>query len=146
MSGLQQILHKQNALISKCFHLSSGLNALSLKLLFNGLFRYDSERVIQTHSNQVPFCLVAPGLQQKMSANDALWNAIGGRKVAKKLGVEVTDWSEATRMDMDVTKDIFEAAPSGLADHVWGWVEGEKQLGLQNKECMLLNGTTLTAM
>jgi len=108
-------------------------------------FWYDSERVIQTHSNQVPFCLIAPGLQQK-SANDALWNAIGGRKVAKKLGVGVTDWSEATRMDMDVTKDIFEAAPSGLADHVWGWVEGEKQLGLQNKECMLLNGTTLTAI
>jgi len=109
-------------------------------------FWYDSERVIQTHSNQVPFCLIAPGLQQKMSANDALWKALGGRKVAKKLGVEVTDWSEATRLDMDVTKDIFEAAPAGLADHVWGWVEGEKQLGLQNKECMLLNGTTLTAI
>jgi len=109
-------------------------------------FWYDSERVIQSHSNQVPFCLVAPALQEKLSSNDVLWQALGGQKVSSKSGLEVTDWAQAVRFDMEVTKDNFEAAPSGVADHVWGWVEGEKQLGLQNKECMLLNGTTITAI
>ena len=110
------------------------------------LFRYDSERVIQTHSNEVPFCLVAPALQEKLSSNDALWKALGGRTLVNRSGVEVTGWAHATRMDMDVTKDTFEATPSGLADHVMGWVEGQRALGIQDKECMLLNGTTLTAM
>ena len=63
-----------------------------------------------------------------------------------KGGVEVTDWSAASRMDLDVTKDVFDAAPSGLADHVWGWFVGDRQLGIQTKETMLLNGTTLTVL
>ena len=59
---------------------------------------------------------------------------------------EVLDWSEASVLDLDVTKDSFESAPNSLGDNVWGWVVGDKSKGIQTTEKMLLNGTTLTAI
>ena len=56
------------------------------------------------------------------------------------------DWSEAAVLDLDVTMDSFESAPSNLSDNVWGWFVGDRPKGVQTTEKMLLNGTTLTAI
>ena len=60
--------------------------------------------------------------------------------------VEVLDWSDASILDLDVTKDSFEASPNSLSDNVWGWIVGDRPKGIQTTEKMLLNGTTLTAV
>ena len=56
------------------------------------------------------------------------------------------DWSEAARLDLDVTKDTFEASPNAITDHLLGWFVGDRPKGVQATEQMLLNGTTLTAI
>ena len=60
--------------------------------------------------------------------------------------VEVLDWSEAARLDLDVSRDSYEAAPNSLGDNLWGWFVGDRPKGIQTTEKMLLNGTTLTAI
>ena len=60
--------------------------------------------------------------------------------------VEVIDWSNASILDLDVTKDSFEAAPNSFSDNVMGWMVGDRPKGIQTCEKMLLNGTTLTAI
>ena len=60
--------------------------------------------------------------------------------------VEVLDWSDASILDLDVTRDSFESAPNSLSDNVWGWMVGDRPKGIQTTEKMLLNGTTLTAI
>ena len=91
-------------------------------------FWYDSERKIHEHSTDVPFCLVPQSI-----------------KLPSK-GVEVTEWDQAAKVHMDTTKDVFDASPSGLGDHIWGWVVGDRQKGLQSEEKMLLSGTGITAI
>lgn len=83
-------------------------------------FWYDSTRTIQTYSNHVPFAL----------------NKI----------VEISDHTQASELDLDVTYDKFDAAPNTLGDHVWGWVVGDRQKGVQSTERMLINGSDLTAI
>ena len=56
------------------------------------------------------------------------------------------DWSDATRLDLDVIRDSFESAPNTLSDNVWGWIVGDRPKGFQTTEKMLLNGTPLTAI
>ena len=56
------------------------------------------------------------------------------------------DWSDATRLDLDVIRDSFESAPNTLSDNVWGWIVGDRPKGFQTTEKMLLNGTQLTAI
>ncbi len=83
-------------------------------------FWYDSTRTIQVYSNTVPFCL--------------------GHLV------QVTDIKEATELDLEVTYNKFEPASSSLTDHIWGWIVGNRQKGIQSTEHMLLDDTKLTAI
>ena len=103
------------------------------------LCRHDSTRVLHEYTNHVPFYIVPEGLATKGLFTSKLSNAN-----CKK--AEVLDWAEASILDLDVTKDSFEAAPSSLGDNVWGWWVGDKTKGIQTTEKMLLNGTTLTAI
>jgi E3 ubiquitin-protein ligase MUL1 len=83
-------------------------------------FWYDSQRTIQTYAKHVPFTL--------------------GR------GLEVLDYTEATEIDLEVTYDKFDSAVSGLSDHLWGFLTGDRQRGVQTTEQMLVNDTSLTAV
>jgi len=84
-------------------------------------FWYDSRRTIQEYSNHVPFSI--------------------GKGLA-----EVSDWSEATELDLDVTYDKFEPAGSSWSDHLWGWATGDRQRGVQSTEKMLVNGADMTVI
>ena len=102
-------------------------------------FRYDSERTVYEHTNHVPFYIVPQGLTTRGLFTTNLSNS-PCRKV------EVIDWSNASILDLDVTKDTFEAAQSGFSDNLMGWMVGDRPKGIQTCEKMLLNGTTLTAI
>ncbi len=60
--------------------------------------------------------------------------------------VEVSDWSEAIRLDLDVTYDRFESAQSTVGDHVFGWMMGDIPKGVQVTERMLCVDTPVTAV
>ena len=119
-------------------------------------FWYDSERMIQEYTNQVPFCLVAPSLQQKLEKDQVLWSALGNvmpsrHEVLAKSGVEITDLHLATQLDLDVTKDVFDSANNGtfvgfFGLDILGWMTGVRQHGVQTKEMMLFKGSTRTAI
>ena len=103
------------------------------------LFRYDSERTVYEHTNHVPFYIVPQGLTTR-----GLFTTNLSDSPCRK--VEVIDWSNASILDLDVTKDTFEAAQSGFSDNLMGWMVGDRPKGIQTCEKMLLNGTTLTAI
>ena len=42
--------------------------------------------------------------------------------------------------------DNFETTGGGLGSHIWGWVVGDMQKGVQKTELMLTEGTTLTGI
>ena len=102
-------------------------------------FRYDSERTVYEHTNHVPFYIVPQGLTTR-----GLFTTNLSDSPCRK--VEVIDWSNASILDLDVTKDTFEAAQSGFSDNLMGWMVGDRPKGIQTCEKMLLNGTTLTAI
>ena len=60
--------------------------------------------------------------------------------------VEVLDWNDAARVDLDTVYDNFESTGGGLGSHIWGWVVGDMQKGVQKTEMMLTEGTTLTGI
>lgn len=103
-------------------------------------FWYDSERIIHEYANHVPFCLVPQGC---LNTKSIFGNKLLDSNCRK---VEVLDWSDASILDLDVTRDSFEASPNSLSDNVWGWIVGDRPKGIQTTEKMLLNSTTLTAV
>jgi len=94
-------------------------------------FWVDSKRVLHTFTNDVPFSL--------STTEDAIFKL-------QRPHVEVVDWKEATRVDMDTVYDHFENAGGGLGSHVLGWVVGDMQKGVQKTEEMLTKGTNLTGI
>ena len=61
-------------------------------------------------------------------------------------GVEVVDWRDAARIDLDTVYNHYEANKAGLGSHLWDWFTGEIQKGVEKTELMLTNGTTLTGI
>ena len=94
-------------------------------------FWWDSQRVIHQYTNDVPFCLINP--------KDAAFSPV-------KPFVEVVDWVDVTRVDMDTVYDKFEPNSATLGSHIWGWVVGDMQTGVQKTEMMLTQGSSLTGV
>jgi len=94
-------------------------------------FWVDSERLLHQYTNHAPFCL-ANSQESKFSL--------------LKPYVEVLDWNDAARVDLDTVYDHFESTGGGLGSHIWGWVVGDMQKGVQKTEMMLTEGTTLTGI
>jgi len=94
-------------------------------------FWFDSERVIHQFTNDAPFCLTNP--------QESVFTLV-------RPHIEVADWNEASRIDLDTVYDQFEPAVTGLSSHLWGWVTGDMQKGVQKTEMMLTKGTTLTGV
>jgi len=94
-------------------------------------FWFDSERVLHQFTNDAPFCLTSP--------QESIFTLI-------RPHVEVMEWKEASRIDLDTVYDQFEPAVTGLSSHLWGWVTGDMQKGVQKTEMMLTKGTTLTGV
>ena len=95
-------------------------------------FWVDSQRVIHQYTNDVPFCLVNPREQSAFSF--------------VKPYVEVMDWADSTRIDLDTVFDNFEANSTTFGSHLWGWVMGDMQKGVQKTEMMLKSGSPLTGV
>lgn len=96
-------------------------------------FWFDSQRVMHSYTNEAPFSLVPP------SSSPNLFSL-------PRRGIEVMDWSDAARVDLDTVYDQFESADSSLGSHLWGWVVGDMQKGVQKTEEMLVSGSTLTGV
>jgi len=94
-------------------------------------FWFDSERVIHQYTNDAPFYLTQP---QNTSLS------------LSKPRIEVIDWPDAFRIDLDTVYDKFEQGTNTLGSHLMGWVQGDMHRGSQVTESMLLKGTTLTAI
>jgi len=94
-------------------------------------FWVDSERLLHQYTNDAPFCLT--------NTQDSLFSLI-------RPHVEVLDWNDASRVDLDTVYDNFESSGGGLGSHIWGWVVGDMQKGVQKTEMMLTKGTTLTGI
>lgn len=94
-------------------------------------FWVDSQRVVHQYTNDAPFCLANP--------QDSIFSLM-------RPHVEVIDWKDAARIDLDTVYDQFEAAPGGLGNHLWGWVLGDLHKGVQKTELMLTKDTTLTGI
>jgi len=94
-------------------------------------FWFDHERVLHKFTNDAPFCLASP--------EDSIFSLT-------RPHVEVVDWADAAKIDLDTVYDSYEAAQPGLTSHIWGWVTGDIQKGVQKTEMMLMKGTTLTGV
>eukprot|EP00088_Acartia_fossae_P041910 TRINITY_DN4387_c0_g1_i6.p1 TRINITY_DN4387_c0_g1~~TRINITY_DN4387_c0_g1_i6.p1 ORF type:complete len:363 (-),score=51.54 TRINITY_DN4387_c0_g1_i6:436-1524(-) len=94
-------------------------------------FWIDSERTMHQYTNESPFCLTNPQTSSYSISRPR---------------VEVCDWSDAARIDLDTIYDKFEAGPNSIGDHLLGWVQGDLHKGTQITEKMLLKGTNLTAV
>lgn len=94
-------------------------------------FWVDSERLLHQYTNHAPFCLA--------NSHESLFSLM-------KPYVEVMDWNDAARVDLDTVYDNFESTGGGLGSHIWGWVVGDMQKGVQKTELMLTEGTTLTGI
>ena len=93
----------------------------------------DTKRVLHQMTSHVPFCLA--------DSND------GGLFSAVKPFVEVMDWKEAVRIDMETVHDEFESNTSSIGQHLWDhFVAGEVPRGVQKTETMLTNGSTITGV
>ncbi|XP_065174300.1 mitochondrial E3 ubiquitin protein ligase 1-like [Atheta coriaria] len=86
-------------------------------------FWSDHERVIQESKNVMPFALEANGFQ-----------------------VEIVDPLAADILDLDVISDIFEPTSPGVLQHIYGFVMGLRQKGIQKTEQMLRTGTIMTGI
>jgi len=109
-------------------------------------FWFDSKRVIHEYKNDVPFCLVAPALEQKLAGLPQTGSGSLRQSLLSPSSVEVSGWSSASRIHMDVVRDEFKETSGGIGDHIVGFFQGDRQKGIQTTECMLINGTTLTAV
>lgn len=94
-------------------------------------FWFDSERVLHQYTNDAPFCLT--------KLQDSSWSL-------SRPHVEVVDWQDASRIDLDTVYDKFEQGAVGLSSHLWGWVTGDLHKGTQVTEMMLTKGCNLTAV
>jgi len=94
-------------------------------------FWVDSERLLHQYTNHAPFCLKNP--------KDSAFSLMNPY-------VEVLDWNDASRIDLDTVYDTFESTGGGLGSHIWGWVVGDMQKGVQKTEMMLTEGTSLTGI
>jgi len=92
----------------------------------------DAKKTIHEYTNDAPFSLVD--------------NLQGVSKSLSRPKVEVVDWSDATRIDLDTVFDKFEHGPNSFSSHIAGWVAGDMHKGIQITEKMLLTGTNLTAV
>jgi len=95
-------------------------------------FWIDTKRVLHEFTNDAPFCLSSPKSQSVFSLI--------------KPHVEVQDWSDAARVDLDTVYDQLETHSAGLGSHILGWLQGDMQKGVQTTELMLTSGTNLTAV
>jgi len=91
----------------------------------------DSERLLHQYTNDAPFCLA--------NSQDSIFSLM-------RPYIEVMDWNDASRVDLDTVYDNFESTGGGLGSHIWGWVVGDMQKGVQKTEMMLTKGTTLTGI
>ena len=82
-------------------------------------FWLDTTKTIQHTSNHVPFSL---------------------NRTVKVLDIHLAE------IDLDAIYDKFDPAANTLGDHVWGWVIGDRQKGVQFTESMLVDGTDLTGI
>jgi len=94
-------------------------------------FWVDSERLMHQYTNHAPFCL--------NNTKESIFTLT-------KPYIEVLDWQDASRIDLDTVYDNFETTGGGLGSHIWGWVVGDMQKGVQKTELMLTEGTTLTGI
>lgn len=94
-------------------------------------FWFDSERVLHKFTNDSPFCLSSP--------QDSIFSLT-------RPHIEVIDWAEAAKIDLETVYDDFESAQPGLSSHIWGWVTGDIQRGVQKTEMMLMKGTSMTGV
>ncbi|KRF99751.1 uncharacterized protein Dwil_GK26989 [Drosophila willistoni] len=61
-------------------------------------------------------------------------------------GVEIIDALRAGVLDVDVVYDNYEPATMTLWDHIFGFISGIRQRGLQTSEAVLREGSVLTAI
>ncbi|XP_023330135.1 uncharacterized protein LOC111702613 [Eurytemora carolleeae] len=94
-------------------------------------FWIDSERVLHQYNNDAPFCIINP--------QDSSFSLSRPR-------VEISDWVDATRIDLDTVYDKFEQGATDIGSNILGWVAGDIHKGTQVTEKMLLKGTHLTAV
>ena len=95
-------------------------------------FWVDSQRVLHQYTNDAPFCLIN-------SKDQSLFSFV-------KPYIEVLDWTDADRIDLETVYDNFESNTNSLGSHIWGWVMGDMQKGVQKTEMMLTNGRPLTGV
>ena len=89
--------------------------------------RYSSKREIHSFNNAVPF-----GLLLGSKSEDPT--------------IQVLDWEEASRLDLSVTYNHFDASPSSISSHLVGWLVGDIQKGMEATEKMLEQGQEMTAI
>lgn len=94
-------------------------------------FWVDSERVIHQFSNDVPFCLT--------NSKDSIFSLT-------RPHINVIDWKDASKIDLETVYDHYEPAGGGIGSHVWGWILGDVHKGTQKTEAILSKGTTLTGV
>jgi len=123
-------------------------------------FWVDSQRVMHSYTNEAPFCLTPTNTSPSLLPS------------FPKLKVEVIDWNDAARVDLDTVYDQFDSAENNLGrstklgytgaqvfqhffpkesqksleSHLWGWVVGDMQKGVQKTEEMLVKGSTITGI
>jgi len=120
-------------------------------------FWVDNQRVIHQYTNDAPFCLTNSQSFSYFVLQDPWWGVL--QRWSNKLNpswdsifslmrphVEVVDWSDASRVDLDTVYDQFESAPGGFSNHIWGWVVGDMHKGVQKTEMMLTKNTTMTGI
>lgn len=83
----------------------------------------DHERVIQEVHNVMPFALSSGSYE-----------------------VEVIDPLGAEILDMDVISDVFKPSQPSVMDHIWGFLYGLRQRGIQETEKMLRKGSIITGI
>ena len=88
-------------------------------------FWVDSERLLHQYTNHAPFCLAN---SQVRNWNNIVLNYLEVLQESMfsliKPYVEVLDWNDAARIDLDTVYDHFESTGGGLGSHIWGWVVG----------------------
>ena len=83
--------------------------------MFRTGFWVDSQRVLHQFTNDAPFCLIN-------SKDQSVFSFV-------KPYVEVLDWTDAARVDLETVYDNFETNNNSLSSHIWGWVMGDMQKG-----------------
>jgi len=108
----------------------------------------DSQRVIHQFSNDVPFSLTNSQVEQLQYYFLMSWNPFIQDSVfsLSRPHIDVIDWKDASRIDLETVYDHFEPANGGIGSHLWGWILGDVLKGTQKTESMLTKGTSLTGV